>query len=218
MRSTITKRAGALTALLVAGLAAGTLPAHAQNPAGVASLGSAGFTKAGTTSTIPALAPCAVEGPTSASSGLVTKPGVSFGGGTSSCTTTVTDPANDVTTTTSKATGTNFELSALVSLGGPRIRIRNYEVTCTATQTQTNANWTFGGLSGITGLPSPMPANYTKPLTKSGGTVLANAVFNTQTLPGDGSISLTMLRIEFTPESGISGSVTVGSTACSPTP
>ncbi|ATY16079.1 hypothetical protein CU254_01420 [Amycolatopsis sp. AA4] len=205
-------------ALAAAGLLTAAGTAAADTPAGVADIGNANFTKAGTTISVPTQSACAVEGPTSASSPAVAKPGVTFGGGTSSCTTQVTDPANDVTTTTSTATGNNFELSALVSSGGKRIRISTYTVTCKATQSGTNANWTLSGLTGITGLPSPIPANYTKPLTKSDGTLLANAVFNIQTLPGDGSMTLTMLRIDFAPASGATGSVTIGHTACSPTP
>ncbi|WP_158893557.1 hypothetical protein [Amycolatopsis anabasis] len=218
MRGTVARWSGLAGTLFLIGLGGGIAPAQAGTPAGTANLGSADFTKSGTTSTIPVLAECAVEGPTSASSAPVSRPGVRFGSGTSACTTTVTDPANDVTTTTSKATGSDFELSALVSVGGPRIRIRNYEVTCTGTQSQTSANWHFSGLSGITGLPSPMPVNYTKPITKSNGTVLANAVFNIQTLPGDGSIALTTLRIDFLPASTITGSVRLGHAACGPTP
>ncbi|MGV9294339.1 hypothetical protein [Amycolatopsis sp. NPDC003676] len=215
----IIKRAALATAALAAtGLLAAAGPAAADSPAGVADTGNANFTKAGSTISIPPQAPCAVEGPTSGSATAVSKPGVTFGGGTSSCTTEVVDPANDVTTTTSTATGNNFELSALVSNGGKRIRISSYTVTCKATQSGTNANWTLSGLTGISGLPSPIPANYTKPLTKSDGTVLANAVFNIQTLPGDGSMTLTMLRIDFAPASGATGSVTVGHTACAPTP
>jgi hypothetical protein len=52
-------------------------------------------------------------------------------------------------------------------------------------------NWTFSGLSGISGLPAEYPPGYTKPITDSNGTVLANAVFNIQQLPGNGVISLT---------------------------
>ncbi|MEV6896808.1 hypothetical protein [Amycolatopsis sp. NPDC051372] len=211
-------KTGLVAAVVMAGSVVAGGVAHAQTPAGAADLGEASFTKGSTTVTVPTLAPCAVEGPTSASTGSLSKTGLSWGGGTSSCTTTVVDPDNDTTSTKSTATGKNFELSALVSAGGPRIRLSSYTVTCDAVQRQTSANWTFSGLAGITGPPSPVPAGYTKPITKAGGTVLANAVFNTQTLPGDGSISLTMLRIDFLPTSGITGSVTVGRTACSPTP
>ncbi|WP_406640398.1 hypothetical protein [Amycolatopsis sp. WGS_07] len=214
----IKRTALAGAALAATGLLTATGTAAADSPAGIADIGNANFTKTGTTISIPTQAPCAVEGPTTGSADPVSQPGVRFGGGTSSCTTEVTDPANDVTTTTSTATGNNFELSALVSTGGKRIRIGSYTVTCKATQSGTNANWTLSGLSGITGLPSPIPANYTKPLTKTDGTVLANAVFNIQTLPGDGSMTLTMLRIDFAPASGASGSVTIGHTACAPTP
>jgi hypothetical protein len=216
------RRAGLAGALLLtgllAGLGAGIVPAQADPQPGIANIGSANFTKAGTTVNVPTQGHCSIDGPTSATAQVVTKAGVTFGGGTSSCTTTVTDPNTDATTTVSTATGKNFELSALVTAGGPRIKLAMFKVTCTATQTQTNAGWSFGGMSGISGLPSQVPANYTKQITKANGTALANAVFNIQNLPGDGSIGLTMLRIDFLPASNITGSVTLGHTSCSPTP
>ena len=218
MRSNIARRAALVGTLLLAGLGAGVVPATAEPQAGVANIGSANFTKSGTTVAVPTQGHCSVDGPTSATASVVTKTGITFGGGTSACTTTVTDPNTDATSTVSTATGKNFELSALVTAGGPRIKLATFKVTCTASQTQTNASWSFGGLSGISGLPAQVPPKYTKPITKTGGTVLANAVFNVQNLPGDGSIGLTMLRIDFLPASGISGSVTLGHTSCSPTP
>ena len=194
-------------------------PAAADTPAGAADLGSADFTKAGTTVTVPTLAPCSVDGAETASSGVVKKTGLTFGGGTSSCTTTVVSEDDGTTATSSKANGKDFELSALVSLGGPRIKLRSYSVTCDANQSGTNARWSFSGMTGISALPSPVPAGYTRAITKgSAGPVLANAIFNIQSKPGDGSIAITMLRIEFAPASGITGSVTLGTAGCTPTP
>ncbi|WP_410656700.1 hypothetical protein [Amycolatopsis sp. lyj-112] len=219
MRITIASRAGLVGTLLLVGLGVGVSPAAASNPAGVASLGSAAFTKGSATPiSIASLGECAVEGPTTNSSGVVSKTGITFGGGTSTCTTTVVDPANDVTTTKSEAKGNDFELSALVTSRGPRIKIRTYAVSCSATQNTTNATWTYGGATGLGTLPSPVPVGYVKPITKSDGTLLAEAIFNEQTLPGDGSIGLTMLRIKFAPASNITGEVILGRTACSPTP
>ncbi|MFI5583967.1 hypothetical protein ACIA5G_02950 [Amycolatopsis sp. NPDC051758] len=218
MRNTIARRAALAGTLLLAGLAATAGPAQAAPQPGVANIGSAEFTKAGTTIKVPVQGKCSIDGPTTATAQVVSKTGITFGGGTSSCTTAVTDPNTDATSTTSTATGKNFELSALVSAGGPRVKLSTFKVTCTATQTQTNANWTYGGMSGIPNPPSPVPVGYVSPLKKSNGTVLANAVFNIQNLPGDGSIGLTMLRIDFLPASGISGQVILGHTSCSPTP
>ncbi|MEV7091862.1 hypothetical protein AB0M80_03390 [Amycolatopsis sp. NPDC051045] len=216
MRSTIARRAGLAGTLAVAALAVAALavaaPAQAASQPGVANIGSAEFTKAGATIEVPPQGHCSIGGPTSATAQPVSKPGIAFGGGTSSCTNT------NATTTKSTATGKNFELSALVSAGGPRVRLPSYTVTCEATRTQTSANWTYGGISGIPNPPSPVPAGYVSPIEKADGTVLANAVFNTQNLPGDGSVALTMLRIDFLPASGISGQVTLGQTSCSPTP
>jgi hypothetical protein len=212
-------RLGFCAAVAALGLVAGATPALATNPAGVASLGSADFVKGGVASTVPTQAPCAVDGQTSASSGLVTANGVRFGGGTSTCTTTVVDPANDVTTTKSETIGRTFELSALVSAGGPRIKISSWRATCEATQTGTNAGWSYSGMTGLTGLPNPMPRDYVRDITRPNGTVLATATFNSIQLPdpNDGSISLTMLRIQFKEGSGITGQVVLGSAACSPT-
>ncbi|MEU5257563.1 hypothetical protein [Amycolatopsis sp. NPDC021455] len=203
---------------LAAGLALIATPAQAAPQPGVADIGSAEFTKAGSTIKVPAQGHCSIDGPTSATAQTVSKPGITLGGGTSSCTTTVTDPNTSTKTTTSTATGKNFELSALLSAGGPRIKLSTFTVTCAATRTQTNANWTFGGMSGLTNPPNPVPPSYVSPIRKADGTALANAVFNIQNLPGDGSIGLTMLRIDFLPASGISGQVTLGRTSCSPTP
>ncbi|MEV6905622.1 hypothetical protein [Amycolatopsis sp. NPDC051071] len=219
MRSTMARRAGLVGTILLAGLGAGVTPAAASNPVGVASLGSAAFTKGNAAPiSIPSLGDCAVEGPTANSSGVVTKTGITFGGGTSACTTTVVDPDTDATSTKSEAKGKNFELSALVSSSGPRIKIREYTVTCTATQQGTNASWTYSAVTGLGTLPNPVPVGYVKPITKSDGTLLAEAIFNEQILPGNGSIALTMLRIKFAPGSGITGEVLLGRTACSPTP
>lgn len=219
MHSTTARRAGLGGVVLLLGLGFGTLPAHAETAAGVASLGSANFTAAGqNTTSIETQGGCSLSGPTSVTADPVTGNGVTFGGGSSTCTTTVVDAAKNVTTTKSEATGKNFDLSALIGSGGKRIRIKSYTVSCAATQTQTSANWTFSGMSGLTAPPSPTPANYSQQLTGSGGTVLANAVFNEQIIPGDGSVTLNLLHVTFLPASGITGDVVIGSTACSPTP
>ncbi|WP_410607032.1 hypothetical protein [Amycolatopsis sp. lyj-109] len=210
MRSTI------VTVLAVTSLAGS--PASALPHPGAADIGAASFTKAGTAVDIPAQGPCSLEAPTTATAQPVSRPGITFGGGTSSCTTTVTNPNTTATTTKSTATGKNFELSALVGAGGPRVKLSSFTVTCEGTQTQTSATWTYGGMSGIANPPNPVPVGYVSPLRKTDGTVLANAVFNNQNLPGDGSIGLTMLRIDFLPPSGITGTVTLGRTSCSPTP
>ncbi|MFD4140065.1 hypothetical protein [Streptomyces sp. NPDC058572] len=193
-------------------------PASAANPAGVASLGSADFTKSGQAPVaVPALASCDVHEQTSNSSGLVSGPGVRFGGGTSRCTTTVVD-AGSGETTTSEASGKDFELSALLSVGGPRIGLESYKVTCTASSQGTKPSWTFSGLSGISGLPERIPSNHVHQVTKADGTVLAEVVFNEVIVPepGDGSVALNALHITFAPASQITGDVVIGATACAP--
>lgn len=218
MRTHVARRAGLVTALLAIGLCAGVTAADAATPPGAASLGSANFSKPGTMVSVPTLGACSVSGPKTVTVGAVSKPGVIFGGGTSSCTITVVDPSRHLTTTKSQTTGRDFELSALVPKGGPRISIGSYQVSCTGSQRQTSAGWGASGLYGVKPLPAHMPANYTQQITNRRGKVLATAEFNIEDLPGDGSINLTMLRITFAPASGYSGSVTVGSAACTPTP
>ncbi|KAA2255490.1 hypothetical protein F0L68_28455 [Solihabitans fulvus] len=215
------RRFGLIGAALVVGLFAGGGVAMATNPNGVASLGSASFTKgAQAPVSVASLAPCDVDGQQTNSSAAVVKPGVTFGGGTSSCTRTVTDPENDVTTTRSTATGKNFELSVLLSAGGPRIKLASYTVTCNATQTGTNAGWSFSGMSGISGLPQQIPNNYVAHVKKTNGTVLADVTVNEVMLPdpNDGSIALNLMHFHFLPASGISGELVIGATACAPTP
>jgi hypothetical protein len=220
MRSIKMTRSGIGGAILAMGLIVGTAPAQAATPAGVAGLGSAGFTKNGQTITIPPLPPCSVDAVTTSTSGSVVRTGITFGGGTSTCTRTVVNPVNNVTTTNSETVGKNFELSALVSARGPRIRIASYKINCSGSQSGTSATWSFSGMSGVSGLPAQIPTNYRHPVKKSDGTVLAEITFGEATLPNppDGSIAMNMMHFRFTPASGISGEAIIGTTACSPTP
>lgn len=216
-RMTTRRIFGALVAAI--GIATATTGiAAADVPAGEADLGSAHFVKAGMTVDLPPMAGCLVDSNAGGSSGPIVEPGVTFGGGSSSCTRTVVDAPRDITSTTSTVKGQNFELSALVGLGGPRIGIAQYQLDCTGTQGHTSASWGLSGMSGLPALPSPVTPNYPEKITAVDGTVLATAVFDIIDQPGDGSTSLTMMRIDFAPGSGISGSVTVGETACTPTP
>ncbi|MFI9812334.1 hypothetical protein [Saccharothrix variisporea] len=218
MMHIIARRAGAVAAALAIG-AAGT-PALAAGPAGVASTGSADFTKSGQQVVVPPQARCAVEGPTTASSPAISRTGIRFGEGNSSCTTTVVDPDTNTTTTKSEATGNGFELSALVAAGGPRLKVGKWKVTCDATDAGTTAGWSLGGLSGFPGLPEEIPNNYVHEVKNGSGTVLARVTFSEVVLPepNDGSLALTLLHFRFTEESGVRGSVKVGETACAPTP
>ncbi|MCE6993387.1 hypothetical protein LZG04_00975 [Saccharothrix sp. S26] len=214
------RRVGAVASALVLGLVAAAPPASAANPAGVASVGSAEFTKAGTRVTVAPLAPCAVDGRTSNSSEAVSRTGVRFGPGTSSCATAVVDPDHGTTRTTSEADGTEFELSALVSAGGPRLRVARWKVTCTGTESGTSAGWAADGLQGFSGLPEQITPNYVHEVKAGNGAVLATATFGETILPdpNDGSIAMNMLHLRFTEASGLTGDVVLGSTACSPTP
>lgn len=218
MTHTIARRVGAVAAALAIG-ATGT-PALAAAPAGVASAGSADFTKDGRHVVVPPHARCAVEGPTTASSPAVSASGIRFGASESACTTTVVDAEHNTTTTKSEATGTGFELSALMSAGGPRLKVGKWKVTCDATDAGTTAGWSMGGLSGFAGLPEQIPNNHVHEVKNGNGTVLARVTFSEVVMPepNDGSIALTLMHFRFTPESGVSGTVKIGETACAPTP
>jgi hypothetical protein len=210
------KRLGLGGAIVLAVVLGGSAPALATASDGTASLGSTAFGRTNQSQILVGpMAPCDVHGTTSNSSGPIAKNGVTFGGGTSSCTTTT---ANGAKTTKSVATGKNFDLTALVGGGGPRIRMASYSATCNGSSTGTNAGWAFGGLSGVTGLPAQIPSNYVYQVKKSNGTVLAEITFGEFIIPdpSDGSISLNALHIRFKPGSSYTGDIILGSTACSP--
>ncbi len=218
------RRIGALSGLVVAGLLATAVPASAT-AAGTAVAGDANFTKTGQPAVVVSpLASCDVNpdepGTVSASAPAVTKTGLKFGASTATCTTTLVNPDEWVTTTRSEAKGTLFELSALVAQGGPRLKIGSWKITCDATQTGTHAGWSLGGMSGWTGLPQQLPQGYVHEIKKSNGTVLAKALFTEVIfpVPNDGSITMNLLKITFEPASGYSGAIRIGSAACSPTP
>ncbi|SES01516.1 hypothetical protein SAMN04488000_114233 [Lentzea albida] len=212
--------AGAVVALTFA--TAG--PALAANPPGTASAGSADFAKAGQAYKVAPLAVCDVNpdqaGTVTGSSPAVSRTGLKIGETGSTCTTEVVNPAELLTKTKSVATGTAFELSALVAAGGPRLKIGKWTVTCDADDKKTTAGWSLEKISGWTGLPQDLTPGYVHDIKSGSGTVLARAKFNDSVLPvpNDGSIALTLLKITFEPSSGYTGSVTVGTVACSPTP
>jgi hypothetical protein len=217
------RRIGALfgTAALLVVTAA---PAYAT-PAGTAVAGSANFTKTGQPAVLVSpLASCDVNpdepGVVTGSAPAVTKTGVKFGSSTATCTTTLVNEEEWVTTTKSEAKGTNFELSALVAQGGPRLKIGTWKITCEATQTGTFAGWSLGNMTGWTGLPQQIPQGYVHDVKKSNGTVLAKVKFTEVIfpVPNDGSITMHLATLTFEPASGYSGEIKFGSAACSPTP
>jgi hypothetical protein len=203
-------------ALAAAVLMIGGQPANAATQDGTASVGSATVVDGDLVNTLTPLAGCTVHAPGSGSTAGAEIPDVvSFGNGTSSCTRNTS--AN---TTTSTATGARFQLTALQPYGGPRIRLANYTVSCTATTDGTSAGWSFSGLAGLPDLPQQIPADYTVPITDADGQLLANVIFNETILPypNDGGITLNLMHIVLFPDGGpLSGDIYVGSTSCAPT-
>ncbi|MDX8032784.1 hypothetical protein SK803_21420 [Lentzea sp. BCCO 10_0856] len=212
--------AGAVAALT---LATGA-PALAGNPPGTAASGSADFAKADQTFKVEPLAVCNVNpdaaGTVTGSSPAVSRTGLKIGETSSACTTEVVNPDEFLTKTKSVATGKAFELSALTAAKGPRLKIAEWSVNCAADDKGTQAGWELKGMSGWTGLPQQIPSGYVHDVKAGNGTVLAKAKFTDTVfpVPNDGSISMTLLKITFEPSSGYTGSITVGSVACSPTP
>jgi hypothetical protein len=219
MNSTTARRAGVVAVGIVTGLVVSAAPALAASPAGTASLGFVEFTKDGRTSSVPAQAPCSVDGLTSSSAPAVDdQPGVKFGGGSTSCTTkAVTD---DTTESTSEANGQAFELSALISDGGPRLKVGSWKAVCVGNEKGADAGWQLGGLSGFRDLPADIPKNYVHQVRSKNGVVLADVTFSEVVLPepNDGGIAINAVHIRFTPEASTSGEIVLGSAACSPTP
>lgn len=220
MRTTMVWKISAIGTVLAASLALATPSAMAApaTPDGVASLGNANIVEAdGTSDSISPLAICDLNGQaTDSSTGGSIDDMVSYGKGTTSCT---KDTAANTTTATAK--GSRFVLDALMPYGGPEIKLNGYQVTCTANTAGTNASWSFSGLTGLSGLPQQIPSNYTKPITGTGGKVVANAIVNEVILPdpNDGSITLNLIHFKLFPngDGPISGDIYVGSTACTPT-
>ncbi|MGW6930616.1 hypothetical protein ACWGE0_11165 [Lentzea sp. NPDC054927] len=212
--------AGAVAALT---LATGA-PALASNPPGTAASGSADFAKADQTFKVEPLAVCNVNpdaaGTVTGSSPAVSRTGLKIGETSSACTTEVVNPDEFLTKTRSVATGKAFELSALTAAKGPRLKIAEWSVNCAADDKGTQAGWELKGMSGWTGLPQQIPSGYVHDIKAGNGTVLAKAKFTDTVfpVPNDGSISMTLLKITFEPSSGYTGSITIGSVACSPTP
>ncbi|MGW6445345.1 hypothetical protein [Lentzea sp. NPDC055074] len=216
--------AGAAVALTFATAA----PALAANPPGTASSGSADFAKADQAFKVAPLAVCDVNpdtaGTVTGSSPAVSRTGLLIGETTSACKTEWVNQAQFLSKTTSEARGTGFDLSALAGLPGgkkgPRLKIGEWTVTCSADEKSTTVGYTLKKMSGWGELPNPLPSGHVHDVKASNGTVLARAKFADTVLPvpNDGSISMTLLKITFEPSSGYTGSITLGTTACSPTP
>ena len=207
--------------LAVAGLLlAGIGQAQALPEEGLASgtSGSVDATRNGAAVQVGPLAVCDTQGAETGTSGGVLKSGfLEFGPSRSTCTVSAT-------TGVARATvhGDLFRLDALRSLGGPRIRLTDYNVTCSTTANGSSASWQVGGLSGIT-VPPQIPPNHVVmvPGRTSGAPPMAKVTMNETIVPDppDGSMTVNIMHIELYPEGGnsnLSGHIVVGSAYCSP--
>jgi len=218
------RRFGTIGALLAASLFVAVVPASAEPDAGTANLGSALF-KVGTKPQveIATQATCVVDDPSKATvtTGTVSKSGISFGGGTSTCSRTVLDEANSVSSITAQTVGKPFDLSALVGLGGPRVHLNEYKASCIGTQGRTSASWSFSGISALPGLPGQIQSGYVYHLKNSKtGAELGTITFGETATSndGDGSLTMSALHIRFTAPEKVTGEVVLGTVACGPTP
>jgi hypothetical protein len=220
--NTAVRALGIVSAIAAASLTGLAPQARATTPAGTATLGIADFTKNGEHAVASNLASCSVGGPLTGSSAATAQTGVAFGAGTASCSRTVVDQHSAETTTKSQAKGSNAEISALVSLGGPRLSVGSYTTSCLGKKGGTQGSWTLGVLSsGWGSLPESIPQNYVRDVKDNSGTkVLAKATFNEVILasPNDGSLTMNVIHLRFQPDSGIVGDVVIGHAACSRTP
>lgn len=212
MLSRSVRRVGAGAAVVSTALVLGAVPAGAT-PLGQTSLGSVDVTRAGHTVTVPPIAQCDVTADqTNSSDGAHANGVATFGGGNTTCT-------KDATAKTAKmeATGSSFDLTALVPYGGPEIRVSNYTASCSAQVGSTNVSFSFSGLEGVSA-PKPIPADYVATVGPADAPQ-AKVTFNEVILadPNDGSVTINMLHIQLYPNGGpVSGDVIVGRAACSP--
>jgi hypothetical protein len=216
MTMKIARRTG-LLGLAVAGLVlAGVSPAQAVPEEGIASgsVGAIDATYNGAAVQVEPLAACDSQGSTDTSSQRFVKKGfVEFGPGSSTC-------EVDEATGVAKAVvnGDLFRLDALFASGGPKIRMTDYTATCETTKNGSSASWEIGGLSGLK-LPEEVPPNYVVTVPgRNGAPPLAKVTFN-ETItpdPADGSMTVNIMRIELTPQSGRDGELVVGTVSCSP--
>lgn len=208
---------GAVGASLVVGLfvvPAGAAQATTLN--GVAYVGSANVMIAGSVNTLGAVAKCRVDSTAdNSTSGSSIAGVVSFGPGRSSCT-----RSHATGTTMSTAIGTQFQLDALTSFGGPRIRLANFQVTCRADRFGARVDSSFNGVTGLGNVPRYIPENYTVQITGRGGRLIATAILN-EVKPArfhHGGIAMNLLHIMWCPDGGpLGGDVIVGRTACART-
>jgi hypothetical protein len=205
--------AGALASLGLVAL--GPAAAQADTPAGSGSVGRAHafFESPPLDVHIDALAACTVGGAGAASTpGATARDYVSFGTGSTSCT---TDAAGAATVTVS---GRNFTFDWMKGHGGPVIKLASFSVTCSTTANGSRSSIRLAGLSGIRA-PGSIPANYSVTIPAS-GPALARIVLNETVVPDppDGSMTVNLMHVRLFPDSyGFNtGEVVVGTAHCSP--
>jgi hypothetical protein len=197
--------------ILLASLSLFGASANTEAPAGSGSVGSAHafFESPPLDVHIDALASCAVGGAGAASTpGATAANYVTFGTGSTSCTTDATGAAKVM------VSGRNFTFDWMKGHGGPVIKLASFSATCSTTANGSSSSIKLGGLSGIRA-PGSIPANYTVTIP-----TLARIVLNETIVPDppDGSMTVNLMHIRLFPDSyGFNtGEVVVGTVHCSP--
>jgi hypothetical protein len=165
---------------------------------------------------IQTLAPCEVGTASTASTPGATARGlVSFGTGTTSCTT------ESVGVVRVAVSGKRFMLDGLRAYGGPVIKIASWSATCTTTANGSSSTIELTSVSGLA-LPNPIPANHTimVPGRRATDPPVAKIMLNELLLPNpaDGSMTVNLMHMWLFPH-GVSlarGEVVLGTVHCSP--
>ncbi len=165
---------------------------------------------------IDVLARCEVGGAATASTPGATGRGfVSFGTGTSSCTTTENGAAKV------EVSGKRFTLEGLRAYGGPLIKIAKWSASCVTTEAGSSSNISLSSVSGLQ-LPSTIPTNHTImiPGRRATDPPVAKIMINELLLPdpADGSMTVNLMHVWLFPE-GVAlahGEVVVGTVHCAP--
>jgi hypothetical protein len=199
-------------------LVSSAVTANATTGSGTASVGSVDVIVKGKRVIQTPVAQCVTSGGsvTNASKRIKLRGIAEYGDGTTKC---AGDPATGRITV--EASGSRFELNALLEHGGPRIRINDYLSTCATTLNGSVARIQFGGLVGVNA-PKELAPNHEILVQgdRDGDPPLAKVILNEIIVPNppDGSITQNLMHVIFSPQGGgpITGELVVGGVYCTP--